>query len=461
MPSPSPYRPRLGQHVVIIEDDEDQGRWATRCVTQWGSVPHRLSRPDDEALRHALRTRPDAVAVVSRDDIVALRYALLVEHITPGVRLVVTIFDRTVADEVARTVPNCTVLSTTDAIVPSLLASCLDPRYAMLQPAGDTVLGVRAVDGPTGWERLSRRALTAGGAVRSRTDPLGWIRSLGSSAKILLATFVGLLGVLALDTVLGVVVLHEHWPEALWNATRTLTTTGTSPAAEHAPSWYKVLTTASMLTVLALAALFTASLVDRLTGHRMTSILGARSIPRHHHVIVVGLGQVGLRLSIQLRALGVRVVALERDPAAACLPLAKALNIPVVQGRGGDRFLLKRVGVTRARALAAVSSDGLENIAVAVAARAIAPEQQIVLRAGGDEVTAESQSLFRIGAVCDVPRIVGAFVAACLLSSRPSGVFVTDGRPYALCPDNTLLCLDDWDTTDIPRSDQAAPAQQR
>src|SRR4051812_4341111 len=86
--APVPYPPRHGQHVVIIEDDEDQGHWATTCVTQWGSVPQRLTRPDDEALRHGLRTRPDAVAIVSRDDIVALRYALLVEHITPGIRLV-------------------------------------------------------------------------------------------------------------------------------------------------------------------------------------------------------------------------------------------------------------------------------------------------------------------------------------------------------------------------------------
>lgn len=101
---------------------------------------------------------------------------------------------------------------------------------------------------------------------------------LGTSAKALIASLAALSVAFSVDIALGILVLHEHWTDSVWNAARALTTIGSSPAAEHGPGWYKVLSAVSMLAVLVLAAIFTASVVDRFTGHRMTSILGARSI---------------------------------------------------------------------------------------------------------------------------------------------------------------------------------------
>ncbi|MGW0733099.1 NAD-binding protein [Streptomyces sp. NPDC002851] len=445
--APRPHTPATGRDVVIIEDDATLGRSAAACIERWGSTAHRLPRPDDDALRRQLNGPVDSIAIVSRDDMVALRYALLAEHLKPGVRLVVTIFDRTVAEEVSRTIPNCTALSMTDAILPSLLANCLAPQYAMLQAVGDDLVGVRREGATTDVEHLPRRAFATVPKPHPRSTVSAWFRSLGKSAKALVASLIALLLAFSVDVALGVLVLHEHWTEAVWNAARTLTTIGSSPAAEHGPGWYKVFSAAAMLGVLVLAAVFTAGVVDRFTGHRMTSILGARSIPRRNHVIVVGLGQVGLRLSARLRDLGVKVVAVERNRQAPCLPLARSLNIPVVIGRGGDRFLLERLSVRRARALAAVASDGLGNIAVAVATRAVAGDQRIVLRAGGDEVTTESQSLFRIGAVCDFPLIVSTFVAATVLDAELRSVFVADGRTCALFADDRVVDLATWDAT--------------
>ncbi|MEV0699586.1 NAD-binding protein [Saccharopolyspora sp. NPDC050389] len=262
----------------------------------------------------------------------------------------------------------------------------------------------------------------------------------------MLTGLAGLLLVLALDSVLAWAVLQEHWADAIWNAARTLTTVGSSPAIEHASAWYKLFSATSMLAVLALAATFTAGFVDRLMSRRLTGIVGSRAVPRRNHVVVVGLGQVALRLCCELQAMGIPVVAVERDRHAPCLPLARELGIPVVLGRGGDRFLLQRLSLPKARALAAVSSDGLENIAVAVTARAVAPQLRIVLRAGGDDVTAESQSLFRIGAVCDVTRIAGPFVAARLLGLKPLSVFTLRDRTCALFGRDTVVDLAHWTT---------------
>jgi TrkA-N domain len=423
--------------VVIVEDAEQLGGSAHRRLTSWGASVVRLTAPDDGELRRYLRDDTAAVVVLSRDDIVALRYALLVEHLRPGIRLIVTIFDHTTGRAVRDAVPNCTVLSMPDTIMPSLLGACLGPGLAGILRIRDRLHAFTDDARLEPIRQLSRPATTA---HRSRLR--AWFGSLTVSSRALVASFAGLLAVFGAEAVLGHFVLGEHWPEAVWNSARLLTTVGSSTVAEHGPAWYKVVSATLMLLVLALVGIFTASLVARVTGRRLTAIVGRRSIPCRDHVIVVGLGQVGLRLCKELRRLGVRVVAVERDREARCLPLAKQDRIPVVLGRGGDRFLLDRLNVDDARALAAVSSGGLENLAVAVAARATAPDRNIVLRAEADEVTAESRSLFAIGAVCDVASLVGAAVACHAVGMKPVGVLHASGHTYAVLAADSVVDLE-------------------
>ena len=123
-----------------------------------------------------------------------------------------------------------------------------------------------------------------------------------------------------------------------------------------------------MLLALGFTAIFTAGVVDRLIDRRLTTIVGKRAVPRRDHVVVVGLGQVGLRLCLLLQDLGIRVLAVEVNADNHHVNRAKEYGIPVVLGRGGSRFLLRRLCLPRARALAAVTSDEVENISIVVAA---------------------------------------------------------------------------------------------
>lgn len=61
--------------------------------------------PSPDELHDELRRCVDVVVIVSREDIRVLRYALLVEHVCPGIPLLVTLFDKTVAGEVVRLLP--------------------------------------------------------------------------------------------------------------------------------------------------------------------------------------------------------------------------------------------------------------------------------------------------------------------------------------------------------------------
>jgi voltage-gated potassium channel Kch len=217
---------------------------------------------------------------------------------------------------------------------------------------------------------------------------------------VLLGGFLGLLVVLTGDFVWLTVGDHRGPVASLFESARVVATVGPGPVAGSAA--YAVFSSLAMLATVGFTALFTAGLVDRMLEPRLVTLFGARSAPRRDHVIVVGMGQVGIRLCMELRRLRVPVVGVERDQHAAQLHVARALRIPVVVDHGSDRRVLERLGLRRALALAAVGSDEYDNIAVAIAANAISPETRVVLRAGEQEAISETRSLLPLGVTRDV-----------------------------------------------------------
>jgi voltage-gated potassium channel Kch len=146
--------------------------------------------------------------------------------------------------------------------------------------------------------------------------------------------------------------------------------------------------------------------------------------------------------------MGIRVLAVERDPQAANLRHTRTAGIPVLIGNAADRQLIERTSLPRARALAAMGSDDLDNVEVIIAARAVAPTVRMVLRAGEGDVVKESRSLFRIGQVRDVSALTAAAVARALLDAEPGLVYqmgeeirvLVQGRDYGATPQRACSC---------------------
>lgn len=98
------------------------------------------------------------------------------------------------------------------------------------------------------------------------------------------------------------------------------------------------------------------------------------------HVIVVGAGRVGYRVSEQLRALGQEVVVLE---SRADAPLAGALReegVPVLVENAQNPGALGRCNVARASAVVCATDDDLVNLNVALDARRANPSVRVVIR---------------------------------------------------------------------------------
>jgi hypothetical protein len=347
-----------------------------------------LERPSDVEVRHALEASPTSVVIATRDDVMALRLALLVEALSPGVHLVVTVFDRTVAGRLRSAVPHCEVLSFAEISAPILADPCLDGQAGRTGPSKS---------GP--FDRL-----------------ISALWPVQTEARILVAGLVGLVAVIFADMLLLLLATDLGLVDSIYGSVRTLTTVQAEPAVSEGPGWLKVASAVGMLITLGFAALFTAGLVQWLLDPRLTGIVGSRVVPRRDHVIVIGMGQVGLRLCTFLRDQGVGVVAVELEPEASAVRFARDRKIPVLIGHGEDRALLERAFVARARAVIAATADDLINIEIAITADACRPGVPVVLRAREGVLTRETLELVSLGIVRDIHQAAAEVISESVLS---------------------------------------------
>lgn len=406
------------RRVVVLIGEGDLPDETTRALEASDARVIRLIEPDEDEVRATLEgERVDYVAVVALTDAIVLRIALMVRSVSSDVPLLLTIFDWTMADQVAGMIPNTQLTSLADIVAPSLAGPCVDERFAAVMLEEGRPVGLVEQDGGVVEEKIrSFRPRRLEALARALFTPYD------KSAGMLLFGAIGLIAILVIETVTAVFTLDEGIIDATYNSAKTLVTVDPNLKIAEGPGWYKLFISATMIVALVFAAAFTAGLVNRVVGRRLTGLLGRRAVPRRDHVVVVGLGQVGMRLCLLLRACGIPLVAVESDDDGESVGIAKELGLPVVIGRGADPSLMRRLSLQRARAVAAVTSDDLENISVAMTARGVEPDVRTVLRVGDGNVANETRSLLALGLVFDVNRIAAALIAAKILGEDVESV---------------------------------------
>jgi voltage-gated potassium channel Kch len=365
--------------VLVLGERGGLGVALLRRLEQGGvTAEAAMSLSDSETAAVLADRRWAAVAVVTRDDVLALRLTLLSAHLRPDLPLWVTMFDRTITRELHHVAPAVHVLSPSEIAAAEMAEQCI----SLIGPA----------------------------AGRGRNG----IRLVDDALRLLARAGAGLLLALIVETVISMIALHEGVVDALYFSTRTVATVAGAPGATTAAAWFKVLSALDTVAALVLVAVFTAALVRRLSRPRLTTLLGRRAAPARGHLLVIGFGQIGFRLAQELHRRGVAVLGVERDPEAPCVRLARAAGIPVAIGRGDDRETLERVSIRRCAAVAAVTSTDLVNVAVGLAASDLAPGIPLVLRLGDGEVAAETDSLLHLGRICDAHKIAAETLAGAL-----------------------------------------------
>jgi Trk K+ transport system NAD-binding subunit len=200
-----------------------------------------------------------------------------------------------------------------------------------------------------------RRAIDAARAIRDDVNPTLYPSLAVALLVVIVSTIVVRFG-------------HQNprlsWLDALYFTSETVTTVGYGEFSFAQQSgWLRLFAIGLMFSGATITALLVAFLADLLLSLRFVQTAGLRRA-RHmrDHVVVVGLGSVGIRVVSDLTDAGYDVLVIEKEENNRFLPTLADLDVPVIFGDATMRQTLESARVDRARGVAVVNDDDMQNI---------------------------------------------------------------------------------------------------
>ena len=159
--------------------------------------------------------------------------------------------------------------------------------------------------------------------------------------------------------------------DAVYFTVETVTTVGYGDYTFRGePAWLIVFAILLMMTGALFVAVFFALVTNMLVSRRIEESLGLQKITAlRGHVLVIGLGTVGLRVARQLHDAGREVVVIEKDVRNRHLGQLRALRIPVMIADATQPEILASARLAAASAVAVLTSDDLANLETGLAVR--------------------------------------------------------------------------------------------
>jgi len=221
--------------------------------------------------------------------------------------------------------------------------------------------------------------------------------------KLALAAFFVTLAVGALAFTL---TLHEGALQSIYRSTVTVSLTGIDSKPDNSSGL--VVTMVLILAGMAIYGYLASSVVELIAHGVLTGSVSERRRRKvidaiGDHYIVCGFGRVGREVVEEFRAAGVPFVVLDFNPQS--LEIAREQGLPYIDGSGTNDDDLEAAGLARARGLVACSDSDVDNLYIAVSARAERPDLQLVARASTEDAAAK---MLRAGA----DRVVQPYASA-------------------------------------------------
>jgi Trk K+ transport system NAD-binding subunit len=296
----------------------------------------------------------------------------------------------------------------------------------------------------------ARYAGAAEPAERSAARGLGltgWVRHLARSLYSSMDPRIGyVLAALFVLVVVSTTVLHlgyhepaaaggegMTWLDALYFTIETIGTVGYGDFYfRDQDDLLRIYAIALMIVGALMATAFFALLTNVLVSKRIEESLGRLRVTRlAEHVIVVGLGSIGIRVVELLVKQGSQVVVIEPDENNRYLAHAKTLGVPVVVGDATEPDVLDSVHVSHARAVAVLTSDDLVNIETGLAVRSVlaSGESPLVLRLFDRKLARTLQQQFGFGAVRSTAALAAPWFVGAALGLDVLGTFYVADTP--------------------------------
>ena len=401
---------RYGESVVVVLADRTKNH-GPRLSALPGVTVIESAELSGDALIEAGVATARAAALVGWDDLDNFHAALRAQELSPDLRLVVSAFNRRLGDHISGFFRDCTVLSSSQLAAPALVAAALGeiaPSHVRVSGrtlyvtrradvvAGQVLCGLSVPDDPAGTPRLIAPEEDVNGgaglvlAVADGTprDALARQRhpvraALGVGRRVIWNKFGVLFGVLFAVAVAGFTLLTAagYSPaDVIYLGIMDMTGSALTRTADSAPE--KVAQVLLTVDGMALLPVATALIV----GARLTGKIRGEPRPRGGHVIVVGGGEVGIRVVGGLHDLGFDVALIDHDQRAPGVTFARNNGLPVIIGAVSEPTL-RLAGIDGAIALVSATNSDIVNLETALQARAIRGQDlRIVLRLFDDDL---------------------------------------------------------------------------
>jgi Trk K+ transport system NAD-binding subunit len=479
-----------GERVLVIDDSADQR--LVRITERW-SVPHVHSNPRREAtLVEASLATAAALICLAPNDLHNLEVALLARRLYPNLRIITQLSNTAVGRAVERVTGAGTVLDVATLAAPTLAEACLDLTQRPLEVEGEAFVLRELRAGAIGTLRMQYGDLApiavvpadgsemlicpgrdhvvspgdrvvvvgiaedleefdaAESAARRRARHRPWrtipryglsiVRETDRALRVTLGVLAGVAALSVLLLSLGYQDVGRHMSllDALYFTTETLTTVGFGDFYfADQPTWLRIWAILLMVLGAVVVTIVYALLTNFLVSRRISQSLGRQvATSMSDHIIVIGLGSVGIRVLELLVEAGEHVVVLERDEDNRHLANARALNVPVVIGDSTLPASLSAVNLRTARAIAVLTSSDLANIETGLAVDDLLGDRRravpVVLRIFDRELARTVESSFgfhhvRSTAALAAPWFVGAALGLHILTT-----FYVDGQPMLI-----------------------------
>ena len=423
---------RLSDTDVVVLDDAT-GTMFDRQLATWGVAHVHANARVGDGLAEAGIEGAIAVVCVEVDDIHTLETALRVHELRPDIRIVVQLANPSVAGALGRVTGPGTVLDSASLAAPSFVEACLQRRVhdielegveffvvqtdvpnvperhetfrahfgdlapvAVMPADGSALVQCPGRDHPLKLgdrvavlgtrEDLQHYGVSVAGTASVPQRRVGLLRrvsrqvrtALHEGNQALAFVAVGLLALIAVSTVILRIGYrlrdpHEHLSilSSLYFTIETVATVGFGDYSFATQSaWMKVFGIVMIAAGVALLSTAFALFTNLLVSRRIEQSLGRLEVPGMvDHIVVIGLGSVGISVVRGLIDAGQRVVVVERDPTNRYLAQARALGVPVLIADATQRQTHGMVNLQDAAGVAVLTSADLTNIETALAIR--------------------------------------------------------------------------------------------
>ncbi|MET7478806.1 NAD-binding protein [Streptomyces sp. NPDC005648] len=227
--------------------------------------------------------------------------------------------------------------------------------------------------------------------LRARLGHLPWRVFLSHQ----LAAVYGALGamVVALSTATALFADEHPWWKNFYLPLLDIFTMG-DPATDE-PVARRILQLLAGFVGLAVLPLVVAATVNATEAFRTASANHPPDDDVNGHIVLVGLGMVGTRVLARLRAADHQVVAIEKDPHARGVPLARELGVPLILDDATAPKVLDLARVRHSRSLLVLTRDDGQNLDIVMAVRETNPAVRVVTRLYDDGFAATVQRTLR------------------------------------------------------------------